>query len=60
MTMTKAEAKKIKNAAWAYGNAMYDCGAGNLDIAKAEKTWRVFEALIDSMTDELRGTEAKW
>ena len=47
--MTKDDAKEIKKAAWAYGNAMYDCGAGNLDIAKAEKIWRAFETLIDSM-----------
>ena len=58
--MTKAEAKTLKGVAWAYGNEMYDCGAGNLDIAKAENTWRVFEELIDSMIDETRGKEAKW
>ena len=49
--MTKDEAKKIKDAAWLYGNSMYDLGAGNLDIAKAEMAWRAFDTPIDSMIE---------
>ena len=50
--MTKTEAEKIKNAAWLHGNAMYDVGACKIDISKAGKAWRAFEALIDSMIEK--------
>ena len=57
--MTKAEAEKIKNAAWLYGNAMYDVGACKIDISKAGKAWRAIVALIDSIIDEPKNAKEK-
>ena len=45
--MTKDEAKKLKKAAFLYGESQYAAGTGSPEVEETDRLWLALTALID-------------